>query len=366
MSLTTVQPGMLGTPQFYGFKNRLINGAAVIDQRTSGAAVTGVSGGSFCVDKWRCGGAFNAGRFTIQQNLNSITPPAGFTNYMGVTTTTAESPPSSGAVYVFVQWIEGYNIADLGFGTANAKTITLSFWARSSLTGTFAGDVTNGSQDRSYVFTYSLPTANTWTYCTVTIPGCTTGTWDTTNGAGMGLRFSLGIGSTYLTSSTNQWLTGQYEGATGQTNVVSTSGATWYMTGAQLEVGVSATTFDYRPYTTELQLCQRYANSTFPIGTAWGTAKGRAGDLEYLSSGTSSRIFVNYVFPVTMRDTPTPTYYNPTNNNTNFYSWSTGSDSSAAGSFVNTSSKGQMIVSASNAAATDNTYGIHASFTADF
>jgi hypothetical protein len=258
MSLTTVQTGMLGSPQYYGFKNRLINSAMVIDQRSSGAAQTSVAGGVYCVDRWRTGGSFNTGRFTIQQNLNSITPPANFVKYSGVTTTTAESPPSASYIYAFVQWIEGVNVADLGWGTSSAQTVTLSFWARSSLTGTFAGDITNGAQDRSYVFTYSLPTANTWTFCTVTIPGPTTGTWTSDNSAGVGVRFSLGTGSTYLTSSTNQWLTGQYEGATGQTNVVSTNGATWYMTGAQFELGSSATIFDTRPYTTELQLCQRY------------------------------------------------------------------------------------------------------------
>lgn len=339
MSLTTVQTGMLGSPQYYGFKNRLINSAMVIDQRNAGAAQTGVNSGVYCVDRWRTGGSFNTGRFTIQQNLNSITPPANFVKYSGVITTTAESPPSASYIYAFVQWIEGVNVADLGWGTSSAQTVTLSFWARSSLTGTFAGDITNGAQDRSYVFTYSLPTANTWTFCTVTIPGPTTGTWTSDNSAGVGVRFSLGTGSTYLTSSTNQWLTGQYEGATGQTNVVSTNGATWYMTGAQFELGSSATIFDTRPYTTELQLCQRYFSTSFPYGTAPAQNSGiYSWRQTTVQSGYGT--FAQLYYPVSMRtSTPTITGYNGGAANNLVRSWPGGQDFPYI-SFIQQSSSG--------------------------
>ena len=360
MALTQVQPGMLGTPQPYNFKNRIINGACVIDQRNNGAAVSALSSGVYPIDRFQVYCTTTGLTGTAQQ---VSTAPTGFVNSLKFTTGTGATSGSTERAQI-QQVIEGYNTADLQWGTVNAKTVTLSFWAQSSKTGQFGGSVQNYASDRSYPFSYTISAANTWTQVSITIPGDQSGTWLTTNSGGICLNFDLGMGSTLL-GTANAWAATNYRGATGDTSVVATSGATFYITGVQLEVGVSATTFDYRPYTTELQLCQRYANSTFPIGTAWGTAKGRAGDLEYLSSGTSSRIFVNYVFPVTMRDTPTPTYYNPTNNNTNFYSWSTGSDSSAAGSFGNTSSKGQMIVSASNAAATDNTYGIHASFTSE-
>lgn len=335
MSLTTVQPGMLGTPQPYNFKNRLINGAMVINQWNNGAAVVGSNAGNFCVDRWRLGGSFSSGRFTIQQNLNSLTPPSGFTKYSGVTTTTAESPPSAGALYLFVQWIEGVNVADLGWGTANAQTVTLSFWARSSLTGTFAGDVTNGAQDRSFVFTYSLPVANTWTFCTVTIPGPTTGTWPTDTSASIGVRYSLGTGSTYLTSSTNQWLTGQYEGATGQTNVVSTNGATWYLAGAQLEVGVTATTFDYRPYTLEQQLCYRYYQSLwFENAIAYRPSDAGTGAAQS-----------NLPYLVSLRTTPSvafPSYQ---------YGGSLGSPSAATGGTYGVATNSVRVTSSNNGSA---------------
>jgi len=236
-------------------RNRIINGAMVIDQRNAGASVTQTNAISYTLDRWRIFGSVTS-KFTVQQDAGSVTPPAGFRDYLGITSSAATSL-SSGDGYRLEQAIEGYNIADLDFGTANAKTITASFWVRSSLTGTFGGALWNVDATRVYVFSYTISAANTWEYKTVTIAGDTSGTWNSVNGQGLVFQFSLGAGSDNLETA-GSWGSTFKTGVTGQVNVVGTSGATFYITGVQLEVGTQATSFEYRQYTTELQLCQRY------------------------------------------------------------------------------------------------------------
>ena len=259
-----------------GFKNRIINGAMVIDQRNAGASVT-LSTDTYTLDRW-IGYASAASKMSIQQNAGSVTPPTGFTNYLGVTSLTAYTPLAATDVFGVSQGIEGYNIADLGWGTANAKTITISFQVYSSLTGTFGGLIRNNAGTRAYGFTYSIPVANTWTTISTTIAGDTLGTWLTTNGLGLRLIFDLGTGSTYRVSS-GSWTAGNYYGVTGATSVVGTNGATFYITGVQLEVGSSATGFEYRQYGQELALCQRY----YQIVSAAGIGYAASTNLLYSS-----------------------------------------------------------------------------------
>ena len=245
----------------FGFKNRIINGAMVIDQRNAGASVTPSTsgGGTYTLDRW-FGQVSQNSKMTVQQNAGSVTPPAGFTNYLGVTSSSAYSV-AAGDYFSIRQQIEGFNTADLGFGTANASTVTLSFWVRSSLTGTFGATIQsffNGASTRTYPFTYTISAANTWEYKTVTISGDTTGTWvGATNGVGISVAFGLGSGSTF-SGTAGSWQSGNFIQPTGTVSVVGTNGATWYITGVQLEKGSTATSFDYRPYGTELALCQRY------------------------------------------------------------------------------------------------------------
>ena len=245
------------TSAFYGglgFRNRIINGAMMIDQRNAGASVTPADG-AYTLDRFIYN-ATQSSKVTIQQNAGSVTPPAGFTNYLGVTSSSAYSV-GSGDFFTIGQRIEGLNVADLGWGTANASAVTLSFKVYSSLTGTFGGSLTNSAINRSYPFTYTISSANTWTTISVTVAGDTSGTWLTTNGIGLRIYFGLGAGSTY-SGTAGSWSGSTYLSATGATSVVGTNGATFYITGVQLEKGSTATSFDYRPYGTELALCERY------------------------------------------------------------------------------------------------------------
>jgi len=284
----------INTANTFGFKNRIINGGMTIDQRNAGASVatTTVSQVIYTLDRWAysCG---VASKFTVQQNAGSITPPTGFTNYLGCTSTSAYSL-ATGEYCNVLQRIEGFNTADLGFGTANAKTFTLSFWVYSSLTGTFGGALQNSAQNRSYPFSYSIPVANTWTQISFPITGDTTGTWLTTNGTGIGITFSLGTGTTY-SGTAGAWATGNYISATGTVSVVGTSGATFYITGVQLEVGSQATSFDFRDYGRELIMCQRYC--FFPaLGATY------VGGMNGTNSGLCT-----IPFPVVMRVAPSGT-----------------------------------------------------------
>jgi hypothetical protein len=251
--LMTTSDG-ISSAGLYGFKNIMINGDMRIDQRNAGASITPTDG-TYTVDRW-VGRLTQTNKYTVQQNAASVTPPVGFTNYLGVTSSSAYSVTSSDS-FSIQQKIEGLNIADLAWGTANAATVTLSFWVRSSLTGTFGGSILNSAGNRSYPFSYTINSANTWEKETITIAGDTSGTWLTTNGIGLHLSFGLGQGST-VSGTAGSWSGSTFLNATGATSVVGTNGATWYVTGVQLEKGSTATSFDYRPYGTEFSLCQRY------------------------------------------------------------------------------------------------------------
>jgi hypothetical protein len=290
-------------------KNRIINGAMVIDQRNAGASVTPTAN-AYTLDRWAIE-ISQASKLSFQQ---SSVAPDGFRNSVKITSLAATSI-GAGDYFVFEQRIEGYNLADLMFGTASAKTITLSFQVYSSLTGTFGGALQNSASNRSYPFTYTISSANTWTTASITIAGDTTGTWSTTTATGLYVFFGLGVGSTY-SGTAGAWAGANYQSATGAVSVVGTNGATLYITGVQLEVGSTATPFERRLFNQELANCQRYYAKTYDTGTVPGTAT-TAGALginvsatwAYASPGT-------WCFPVAMRTPPTITLYSTANANT--------------------------------------------------
>ena len=277
----TIGTTQLGAGNASIMKNRIINGAMVINQR----AFSGTpANGAYTLDRYNVLMPV-ASKFTVAQ---SSTAPTGFVNSLLVTSSSAYTVGASEA-FGIQQVIEGYNIADLGWGTASAKTVTLSFWVYSSLTGTFGGALQNYAADRSYPFSYTVSSANTWTQASVTIAGDTTGTWTTTNSGGIALIFSMGTGST-KSGTAGSWSSTYYTSVTGATSVVGTSGATFYITGVQLEVGSSATGFEYVNYQTSLANCQRYC---YGVTRTMGSITS--------ASNSYGNVFT---FPVTMRSTP--------------------------------------------------------------
>ena len=300
-TVTEAQGGTGTTTGYYGFKNRIINGAMVIDQRNAGASVTNVSAPAnfaYSVDRWGYW-ATQASKFTLQQ---SSTAPAGFTTSLKITSSSAYTVLSTD-YFTIGQNIEGFNVADLGYGAAGAATVTISFWVQSSLTGTFGGALSNGSTNRSYAFSYTISAANTWEQKTITVAGDTTGTWNKTNSTGLILTLGLGVGSS-ATGATGSWAGAWYASANSAVNVVSTNGATFYITGVQLEKGSTATSFDYRPYGTEFALCQRY----YEVSSSTPSTAPQANAIFYSGNIASSGIYyVAKGFMVAKRTAPTVT-----------------------------------------------------------
>jgi hypothetical protein len=264
-----------------GFKNRIINGAMTIDQRNAGAAVTAAG---YCVDRWSAIPA-GSGVYTQQQLTDA---PAGFINSLRVTNTTAATPTAGQFTFVR-QIIEGFNIADLGWGTASAQAVTVSFWVKASITGTYSLFALNSAEDRSYVGTFTVSASNTWEFKTVTIPGDTTGTWLTNNSNGIRFGFDLGSGSDYQ-GTANAWNAGWKQRTSGTVNFSQTAGATFQVSGVQLEKGSVATPFEFRSIGTELGLCERYC-----IDTSASVA----------GVTTTSAAITAYQFIVAMRASPT-------------------------------------------------------------
>ncbi len=238
------------------FRNIIINGDMSIDQRNSGSSVTvGTVNPLYTLDRMAVQSS-QSSKFSIQQNAGSVTPPEYFKNYIGATSLSAYSI-ASGDYFTIRQGIEGSNIINLAWGTSDAKTVTLSFWVRSSLTGTFGGSFTNDGFNRSYPFSYTISSANTWEKKSITVAGDTSGTWLTTNGLGIYVTLGLGVGSTY-SGTVGSWSASGLLSATGATSVVGTNGATFYVTGIQLEAGTTASDFEFLPVDVNLERCQRY------------------------------------------------------------------------------------------------------------
>jgi hypothetical protein len=269
--------------------NRIINGDMRIDQRNSGAL--GTASGVYTIDRWGYLGSV-AGKLTWQRQASTL---PGFPYMLTFTSLSAYTSAANDYFY-FDQPIEADMISDFAWGTASAQPVTLSFWAISSLTGTFSGTANNqNSPFRSYPFTYSIPAANTWTRITVTIPGDTAGAWNMKgNISGLTIFFDLGCGANGR-GPANAWGTGNLVGANGAASVVATNGATLSLTGVKLEIGSVATPFNRQSLTKSLADCQRYYQA-FGINLLMGAYAQNAG---YQFQG------ILYSLPVTMRSLPT-------------------------------------------------------------
>jgi hypothetical protein len=289
MALSKIETGSLNfTPATKdGTKNLIINGAKVIDQRNAGASVSG--DGQFPVDRWKASKA-GAGAFSMQQ---SSTAPSGFSHSVVCTVTTAATSIAASDEYSYRHFVEAFNFSHANWGTSSAYSVTLSFWVRSSVTGTYAVGFRNHVGNRTNPSTYTISSANTWEYKTITVAGDTTGTWEgASNLSGVGVIFSLGAGSNFQ-GTANTWNASGTWSTASATQWISNSGATFYITGIQLEVGDTATPFEHRSYGDEFARCQRYfIRNTQAV---WQYA------VDNLGSGYGRSV---YQFKTTMRTTP--------------------------------------------------------------
>ena len=353
---TVTATGLIsGSTNYTGFKNRIINGGMVIDQRNAGASVT-VSSYGYVLDRFgfNCSGG---GAFTVQR---STTAPTGFVNSQALTVSTPDSSIAAGDVYQSFHKIEGYNVADLNFGTVNAQTFTLSFWVRSSITGTYAVGLCNNAFNRSYVSTYTVNVANTWEQKTITVVGDTSGTWVTDNNIGLNISFDIGSGTNYNTTA-GAWGAGNFSRTSGSVNWIATSGATFYITGVQLEKGSVATSFDYRPYGTELQLCQRYYEKSYDIGTAVAQNSGTYNGTSVAASPgpLSGMSFSETRYKVTKRNAATLTFYNPAAANAFARDQNAGVDCTATSAWMAGESSFAIIASTGVGSGVTNRVAVH-------
>ena len=237
-----------------------INGAMEVDQRNGGSSITPTSDNTYTLDRFKAR-LSDTSKYSVQKVSEA---PSGFNSSLKVTSAAATTVGTND-YYQIDYPIEGYDSSRLDLGLSTAKQFTLSFWVKSSLTGTFGGAYSNNSGNRFYAWTYTISSANTWEKKSITITGATDGTWEKTINAGLFIYWTLGAGSGVQTSA-GSWGTTFKRGPSGATNVVATNAATWQITGVQLEVGDVATDFEHRSYGDELARCQRY----YQLGEAGG------------------------------------------------------------------------------------------------
>jgi len=317
MSKAAELAALIGSQSALSNRNLIINGAMQVAQRGTSAVTINSGSATYRLDRFYASGASSAGVYTVEQSTDA---PANFKNSLKVTVTTADSSIGSTTNYRVQQSLEGQNISHLNYGSSDAQTVTLSFYVKSSLTGTFGGKLGNSARDRSHPFTYTISSANTWERKTVTIAGDTSGTWLDTNGTGIELAWSMGAGSSRL-GTAGAWAGTRYDGASGQTNIIATNSATWLITGVQLELGEQATPFEHRSFHDELRRCKRYferfAKTFTGVGQAseancglWsgmsrsGNSGNNQGVMTYQTKRTnpsisvSSAAHINGVFPI--------------------------------------------------------------------
>lgn len=305
------------------------------DQNKEGGIYPCTNPETYTLDQWRVGGAGATGAFTTQRV--AATCP-GFSHSLNCTVTTSQATLAATDNFHIEYPIEGNYIADWCWGTANAQTITVSFWVIATVAGDKSFSIMNGINTRCYVSSFTVTTANTWQRVSVTIPGDTGTTWPSTAGTfGAKLLWSLGVGSTYSTSTTETWQAAAFWNKTGTDQLIQqTAGNVMFITGVQCELGSTMTDFEHRSYTEELLDLQRYYYKTFPAGTAVGSNQGIGGSLAYItqSAGVNGN-GLQLRYPTTMSVSPTITAYCPSASGGNWYNASQTTQSSAMALFWN-------------------------------
>jgi hypothetical protein len=343
-------------PQAYPWRNRIINGDMRIDQRHAGATIN-ASSTTYILDRWVIYASL-AGKVSGARAASPAALAAMGFNYALLATSLSAYAPAGTDATIISQSVEGVNVVDLLWGTANAKPLTVSFLAYSSLTGTFSGAIRNGPSNRSYPFTFNIAAANTPTAVAVTIPGDTAGTWASDNTAGLQLNINLGTGPTNL-GPAGAWAASGYVGVTGSVNLIATNGATFYLTGVQAELGSVASAFERRLYAIELALCQRYYAKSYDTATAPG-ASTEAGATEFVAQATTAfQLFPTIRFPATMRAAPTLVAYSTTGASNAYRDIDAGADIAGAGTTTGLGQGSGHIQLTGSSAVAGHRYGVH-------
>ncbi len=285
MSFTKIEASGLDVGPLSGNRNKIINGDMRISQR--GTSFVSPATNTYTLDRFAW---FATGAMVVTITQSTDVPNDTFQNSLKVDVTTADTSTAAGDFAIINQKIEGYNVRDL-----IGQTFTLSFWVKSPKTGVHCVSFINSGVNRSYVLEYTVTTANTWEYKTVTVVGglITGGTWNWTNGIGLYVVFSLKGGTTFQTTP-GSWQVGDFQCTSNQVNVMDNVANDFFLTGVQLEVGTVATPFERRPYGTELALCQRYfelvsVTGSGPLGFGVGQCVGTATAYFQISSFTPKR-----------------------------------------------------------------------------
>jgi hypothetical protein len=345
-------------------KNFILNGAMRFDQNKEGGIYySDPNTEVYSLDQWRfSGGTSGDGRFTMQRVPISYNF-YGF-DYILQAATTAQQTVLNATDNMHIEYpIEGCNITPWEFGTVDAKNITVSFRFIATIAGEFSFTLMNGQNTRSYVTSFVYDTASVPQYITITIPGDQSGTW-VTDECTFGAKFlwTLGVGSTATTSTADEWQSAAYWNKDGSTQIIQYAPNTcMYIVGFQVELGDTATPFEFLTYTEELLLLQRYYYKTFPHGVEVGTGKGANGALTYKAQNPgASSSGAQFFQPVSMCAVNAPvTFYNPVNNNSQWYNQSLGIDSGNSILANQSDNKGFVVNTQSSADTVGSSLSIH-------
>ena len=314
----TIDGQQLPTAGALSHRNLVANGAMTVAQRgTSKTGLTDGNTGYYTVDRFQW---LEQGSPTYVQTMSQSTDsPVGFSNSLKLETTTADTASTGLKANAITYIFEGQDLQSLAYGTTSAKSFTLSFWVKSSVTGTYVVWLYNADQTRSCTQSYTIDTANTWEYKTITVAGDTSSGFDNDNGGSLYVRWVLGAGSDFTSgTASTTWISGnvnadKYVGQTA--NIFGAVGNTWQITGVQLEVGEKATPFEHRNFGDELARCQRYFVKSGNIGTAAEWFPGVATHAEHgrvtalALDGQNDRAVIIDRFPTTMRAAGSATFY---------------------------------------------------------
>ena len=313
----------LATQDSLGVRNLIVNGDMMIDQRNSGASNTSNSN-TYMVDRFQ----FQMSNVTNVQNYQQVADaPAGFNKSLKITNNSTTQSTAAGVLSTPRQKIEGFNTAHLNWGTADAQTVTVSFWVKASVTGTYPVALTNNNFTRSFVTNYTVSAANTWEKKTVTITGDTSGTWTIDNSTGINVMFSLDTGSTYQTTA-DSWQTGNYRGTSSDVHFLANASATWQITGVQLEANTTATPFEHLQYGQQLALCQRYYQTILDCNQSYVNAGMHVGGRLQFNTAMRANPTTTATVDASANVNNAYTFYRVRNNSIGYYQ-----SASAAGNY---------------------------------